>query len=109
MGRNSNGNIRNIEVLRTLRKRGRFSIIAYVLNAHASRYISVGIHRNGVKFSGYLLRSMSYSVVCLTRFFFFFAGFGPFSQIQSRIYIHVHVPIGHDNLQSLTSEGDTPT
>ncbi len=62
----------NIEVLRTLHKRGRFS---YALNA----CISVGIQRNGVNFSGYLLRSMSYSVVWLTRFFIF-AGFGPFSQ-----------------------------
>ncbi len=85
----------NIEVLRTMRKRGRFSIIAYALNAHASRYISVGIQCNGVKFSGYLLRSMSYSMVWLTRFLIF-AGFGPFSHIRSHIWnahIHMHVHV----------------
>ncbi len=45
-------------------------------------YISLGVRRNSVKFSGYLLRSMYYSVVRSSRYLIY-ARFDPLSQIQS--------------------------
>ena len=47
MDRNSDGvaKDRNTELLRTMRKKGCFSIFAYRSNAYTSRYISVSIRR----------------------------------------------------------------
>ncbi len=59
-----------IEVLRTLRKRGCYSIFASKPNMCTLRYtcISLGIRHNGIKVSGYLLWSRSEGVVWLTTF-----------------------------------------